>query len=644
VILDNVKISTKVGLMLALPLLLAALVGGAGVKTVFDLDHSTQQLVDQTVSKARGFASASENNTRLYQLGFSVLVTPDQVTDLQKDVDGDIDELTKTLAAMSPLVAGPEQASFQVLSEGAPKLMDAVKQEYQLAAAGKLDDAKTLLAGDVTDDFGKLDDTFDKLNDMQTDALAAAKADTHNAAMLAAIMTGTVFGIGLLIASGVALWLSRTQLVRPIRLLNDAMARIADGKLDDDVPGTGRKDELGSMAAAVEVFRQNGIRISRLGDEERMRNEEASAVAAASSAMGEKLTSAVTAAARGDFSVRIPTAYSQPSLNHIAGIVNSLMETMQRGLGETGTVLAALAHTDLTKRVHGEYEGAFRQLKDDTNAVAEKLTEILGQLKLTSGSLKAATREILSGAGDLADRSTKQAATIQETSAAMEQIAHGVQNNAKRAEEANAVAGSVTQTAEDGGRVMSQANDAMERITTSSGKISNIIGLIDDIAFQTNLLALNASVEAARAGEAGKGFAVVAVEVRRLAQSAAEASSEVKALIEQSASEVSTGSKLVEEAARKLNAMLEAARASNRLMDGIAHDSQEQAHAIDGVTVAIRDMDEMTQHNASLVGQINGAISQTERQASELDDIVEIFNLDAAVVAPVAKRRIGRAA
>jgi len=644
VILDNVKISTKVGLMLALPLLLAALVGGAGVKTVFDLDHSTQQLVDQTVSKARGFASASENNTRLYQLGFSVLVTPDQVTDLQKDVDGDINELTKTLAAMSPLVAGPEQASFQVLSEGAPKLMDAVKQEYQLAAAGKLDDAKTLLAGDVTDDFGKLDDTFDKLNDMQTDALAAAKADTHNAAMLAAIMTGTVFGIGLLIASGVALWLSRTQLVRPIRLLNDAMARIADGKLDDDVPGTGRKDELGSMAAAVEVFRQNGIRISRLGDEERMRNEEASAVAAASSAMGEKLTSAVTAAARGDFSVRIPTAYSQPSLNHIAGIVNSLMETMQRGLGETGTVLAALAHTDLTKRVHGEYEGAFRQLKDDTNAVAEKLTEILGQLKLTSGSLKAATREILSGAGDLADRSTKQAATIQETSAAMEQIAHGVQNNAKRAEEANAVAGSVTQTAEDGGRVMSQANDAMERITTSSGKISNIIGLIDDIAFQTNLLALNASVEAARAGEAGKGFAVVAVEVRRLTQSAAEASSEVKALIEQSASEVSTGSKLVEEAARKLNAMLEAARASNRLMDGIAHDSQEQAHAIDGVTVAIRDMDEMTQHNASLVGQINGAISQTERQASELDDIVEIFNLDAAVVAPVAKRRIGRAA
>src|SRR6185312_134578 len=424
------------------------------------------------------------------------------------------------------------------LSEGAPKLMDAVKQEYQLAAAGKLDDAKTLLAGDVTDDFGKLDDTFDKLNDMQTDALAAAKADTHNAAMLAAIMTGTVFGIGLLIASGVALWLSRTQMVRPIRLLNEAMTRIADGKLDDDVPGTHRKDELGSMAKAVEVFRQNGIRISEIGAEELMRAEEASVVANEGNAMGERLTAAVTAASRGNFDVRIPTTYGQASLNHIAAVVNKLMETMGRGLSETGGVLGALAHMDLTQRVRGDYEGAFRQLKDDTNAVGDKLAEIVGQLKETSGSLKTATQEIMSGAGDLADRSSKQAATIQETSAAMEQIAQGVQSNAKRAEEANAVAASVTLTAEKGGRVMSQANEAMTRIIASSGKISNIIGLIDDIAFQTNLLALNASVEAARAGEAGKGFAVVAIEVRRLAQSAAEASSEIKTLIEQSASEV----------------------------------------------------------------------------------------------------------
>jgi methyl-accepting chemotaxis protein len=177
----------------------------------------------------------------------------------------------------------------------------------------------------------------------------------------------------------------------------------------------------------------------------------------------------------------------------------------------------------------------------------------------------------------------------------------------------------------------------MERITASSSKISNIIGMIDDIAFQTNLLALNASVEAARAGDAGKGFAVVAIEVRRLAQSAAGASAEVKALIEQSAGEVRGGSKFVAEAAQKLAAMLSAARSSNELMSGIARESQDQAASIGEVNAAIRQMDEMTQHNAALVEQTNASIEQTEAQASELDRIVDLFTVSRAKKdAPVA--------
>ena len=315
------------------------------------------------------------------------------------------------------------------------------------------------------------------------------------------------------------------------------------------------------------------------------------------------------------------------------------MDTMDRGVTETGTVLAAMAQTDLTHRVTGAYKGAFARLKNDTNAVADKLSEIVGQLRETSRGLKTATGEILSGANDLSERTTKQAATIEETSAAMEQLATTVLQNADRAKEASSVSGNVTRTAEEGGKVMGEATVAMERITQSSAKISNIIGLIDDIAFQTNLLALNASVEAARAGDAGKGFAVVAVEVRRLAQSAASASSEVKVLIDQSGTEVKTGSKLVADAASRLQSMLEAARSSNALMDGIARESREQASSIEEVNTAIRQLDEMTQHNAALVEETNAAIEQTEAQANDLDRIVDVFTLDDAPVQQQARRR-----
>jgi methyl-accepting chemotaxis protein len=441
---------------------------------------------------------------------------------------------------------------------------------------------------------------------------------------------GLILMVGGLVTVGlglIGLLLSRL-ITKPIPKLAGSMEAIAEGNYETNVPYTQQGNEVGAMARAVEVFRQNGLRVSQMTEAEAARiiadqENRQKMMSELQSAFGE----VVDAAVAGDFSRQVSAEFPDPELNALAAGINNLVRTFNRGVSEIGQVLGAMANTDLTERMAGDYEGAFATLKTDINAVADKLTEVVGQLRHTSGSLKTATGEILSGANDLSERTTKQAATIEETSAAMEQLAGTVLKNAQRAKDASANAAQVTRTAEEGGQVMDAATSAMERITQSSAKISNIIGMIDDIAFQTNLLALNASVEAARAGDAGKGFAVVAVEVRRLAQSAAQASSEVKVLIEQSAGEVNAGSKLVGDAAGKLKAMLDAARGNNGLLESIANDSREQASAIDEVTTAVRTMDEMTQHNAALVEQTNAAIEQTEAQATELDRIVDVFRI-----------------
>ena len=450
-------------------------------------------------------------------------------------------------------------------------------------------------------------------------------------------MTLLVGGVLLAIAAVLGFFFARS-ISRPISRLTHTMETLAEGDLAVEVSGGHRGDEIGAMARAVEVFRQNGLRMAEMTEAEAASIIRGQADRAA---MMQKLQRSfghvVDAAIAGDFSRRVEADFPDDELNALARSVNGLVETVDRGVGETGVVLSALANTDLTHRMEGDYQGAFARLKSDVNAVADRLTDVVGELRATSGTLKTATGEILSGANDLSERTTKQAATIEETSAAMEQLASTVLQNAQRAQEASAAAGDVTNSAEVGGQVMAQATEAMEKITASSAKISNIIGMIDDIAFQTNLLALNASVEAARAGEAGKGFAVVAVEVRRLAQSAASASSDVKQLIEQSASEVKGGTRLVSDAASKLAAMLQAARSSNDLMNGIARESREQASSIEEVNAAVRQMDEMTQHNAALVEEMNAAIEQTEAQATKLDGIVDIFATDGRKVASPAR-------
>ena len=293
-----------------------------------------------------------------------------------------------------------------------------------------------------------------------------------------------------------------------------------------------------------------------------------------------------------------------------------------------GGALGLLAQGDLLSRVDDAFPDELEPVRVAFNQTAKRFADMVSELRMTSSELRSATGEILVGANDLSGRTTQQAAAIEQTTASIEQLSQTVTANSRRTDTARKNAQSVSDGATEACDVMARANDAMQDIAEQAAKISNIIGLIDDIAFQTNLLALNASVEAARAGDAGKGFAVVAVEVRRLAQSAATASSDVKVLIQRSGEAVATGTKLVAAAADRLTSVVGGVGDNKGLMDEIAVAGQEQANAIGEVTTAMRHMDQMTQHNAALVEEINAAIEQTEGQAARVDSLIEVFRVD----------------
>ncbi len=335
----------------------------------------------------------------------------------------------------------------------------------------------------------------------------------------------------------------------------------------------------------------------------------------------------IESAAQGNFSRRMETKFDDSEFNRMSESLNHLLSSVHNGLDEAVVVLNAIAELDLSKRIGRDYHGAFGDLKNSTNGTADRLSDIASRIHGVVSGLQRVMDELLGGADDLADRTTKQAATLEQTAAAMAQLSQTVRDNAGRASEARDGAATANTTAQQGGAIMAEATEAIDRIAASSGKIADIIGLIDSIAFQTNLLALNASVEAARAGEAGKGFAVVASEVRRLAQSAAEASQEVRALIDRSAHEVASGVDLVAKAAASLQSIAGIVASNEDVMSQIARESEEQAMSLQEVDAAVRALDDMTQHNSALVEQTHQALTKAGSRVAELDKVVASFRL-----------------
>ncbi len=336
----------------------------------------------------------------------------------------------------------------------------------------------------------------------------------------------------------------------------------------------------------------------------------------------------VDSAVRGDFSQRIAldgkTGFFRlvsEGMNRLAGNISGVTEDL-------AIMLESLAQGDLSRRIDKPYEGVFLRLKDDFNGTVEKLSEIVRRINGAAESIATASREIADGSLDLSERTEQQASSLEETAASMEELAATVRSNADNAQQVNSFANDARRAAEKGGQVAASAVEAMRGIERSSQKISDIIGVIDEIAFQTNLLALNAAVEAARAGDAGRGFAVVAQEVRNLAQRSAQASKEIKTLILDSGAQVKDGVDLVRSAGSSLTDIVAGIARVADLVSEIARATTEQASGLDEVNTAVAQMDEMTQKNAALVEESTAAARSLEEQAGQLRQQMAFFSLE----------------
>ena len=409
----------------------------------------------------------------------------------------------------------------------------------------------------------------------------------------AAIWSMAIAGVGVTFVAGmIAIWMTTMKIARPLTRMIARMKALAKGDHSIEIDGIDRRDEIGEMAGAVQVFKTNAIQ--RVQAEKEAAEHRSEAEAERGRVESEKARAA---------------------------------EVQSKAMASLGDGLQRLAGGDLTTRLDSDFPSEFAKIRDDFNAAAEKLMETVRGVVSSTGAIHSGARGISSASDNLSQRTEQQAASLEETAAALCEITATLQKSAEGAKHASQVVANADGDAKKGAVIVKQAIEAMDAIANSSEQIGQIIGVIDEIAFQTNLLALNAGVEAARAGDAGRGFAVVASEVRSLAQRSAQAAKEIKGLISTSATQVGSGVKLVAESGKALERIIGQVSEINRVVADIASGAQEQATGLQEVNTAINLMDSSTQQNATMVEESAAASQTLSQETTQLATLVERFQI-----------------